>query len=64
MVPGKQCETALILGNAMGLISAVVCEVVGDDVANTVGGQKITDDLMDQISAVQIQKQFDRYLEK
>jgi hypothetical protein len=60
---GKQYATTLVLANVMCLAASVVREVVGDDVSNTVGGERITDDLMDQISSVQIQKHFQRYLE-
>lgn len=60
---GKQCETALVIANAMCLAASVVQEIVGDDVSNTVASQRINDDVMDQISSVQIQEHFQRYLE-
>ena len=56
-------QNLLVLSNAVELGSAVVMQIAGNDIANTVNGKLITpDDLRDALAS-KIQGRLSKYLE-
>ena len=50
----KSYSSALTLSAAVGLVSAVVTKVIGNDVSSVINGEKVNDSMVETIAANRI----------
>lgn len=60
----KSKQTVLALANTIELGTAALQELVGHEVANTLGGQKITTEALSQLMASRLLTHFTKFTNK